>query len=244
MPWSEKPVDSVDIAVSIGALTAPLRVHGERLYYKGVGGIAVGKAAPFCRKPIVYERAYGGMSADMTIVEHRNPVGRGVAKSSADLVDTPAPQIEHPAHPITSARDRPEPMGFGAVALHWAPRKDFAGTFDAAWKNDRMPLMPVDYDPRAMNVAHPSLQLAEAPRAGDVMRVLGMSAELVQMEIPVVDLIVGARSSKGGWRKLRPLVDTILVEPEIGILELTFRAAFPLGRGDDVLKEIRVARDA
>lgn len=240
---SEKPVASLDVAVSLGDTTVLLRVHGERLYYNGIGGISISRAAPFCRKPIVYERAYGGTSADFTLVEARNPVGRGIAKAAGDLVDTPAPQIEHPAHPITSARDRPEPVGLLAIGSHWAPRKDFVGTFDAAWKATRMPLMPLDYDARAANVAHPSLQLERAPEPGAVLRVLGMSHELVQMEIPHVPVVVAGRSDLRPWSKVRPAVDTILIEPEHGRMEMTFRAVFPLGRGKDMLREVRVVRD-
>ena len=66
-------------------------------------------------------------------------VGRGVAKRPADLVDRPAPTVEDPAHPITSTSDRPEPAGFGAIAGHWLPRADFAGTFDETWRATRMP---------------------------------------------------------------------------------------------------------
>jgi hypothetical protein len=154
------PAPSVDVAVQIREREVLLRVHGERVYCEGLPGVVIGPAAPFERKAIVYERAYGGATADRELVEDRNPVGRGIAKTAAELVGTPAPQIEDPACPITSAEDRPAPVGLGAVSPHWMPRRGYAGTFDDAWLRSRMPLMPADFDVRHHNVAHPALEQA------------------------------------------------------------------------------------
>src|SRR5262245_34295162 len=104
---SDKPLEVMDVAVRIRDATVPLRVHGPRLYYQAMTGVAVGPAAKFERVPLVYELAYGGATADYAIVERRNPSGRGVANKPTDLVGKPAPQIEHPAHPVTKASDRP-----------------------------------------------------------------------------------------------------------------------------------------
>src|SRR5262249_30500138 len=152
---------AMDVAVQIKHRRLLLRVHGERFYYRAASGIALGPAAPFERKPIVYERAYGGTSVDFSLVERRNPAGRGVAKNPSELIDTPAPQIEAPPHPITPTDDRPAPVGLGATASHCRPRCGSAGTFAAAWMQPRMPLLPVDFDIRHNNVAHPLLEFEE-----------------------------------------------------------------------------------
>ena len=48
----------------------------------------------------------------------------------------------------------------------------------------------------------------------------------------------------GGERLvLRPPVDTLIVEPEAGICELVLRAAFPVGRGGLILREVVVSHD-
>lgn len=241
---SRKPVKSLDVAVKIRDLTATLRVHGERLYYRGLGGVVIGPATSFERKPIVYERAYGGTTPDSSRIERRNPVGRGVAKDPASLVDTPAPQIEHPAHPITRGGETYEPVGFGAISPHWQPRSDFAGTFDEAWKATRMPILPVDFDLRFHNVAPPSLQLAERLRAGDRVAVLGMSEdELFQIELPALSVVLHARFQNGRRESARPSIDTMIVEPGLGIIQLTLRHAFPMGRGKRLLREIQVDGD-
>jgi hypothetical protein len=242
---SRTPAPFVDVCAKIKDRVVILRVHGKRLYYRGAAGVAVGPAVPFQRESITYENAFGGKSQDQTVVDWRNPVGRGIAKNARDLVDAPAPQIEHPAHPIQSARDQPEPVGFGAVSMHWKPRSDYAGTRDAAWVASRMPLMPLDYDPRHNNVAHASLQFDPHLVAGDALSVQGMTEEgLWQAELPRVNVALAAHFDDGRKARVTPPIDTVLVEPEKNRFEITMRYVFPMGRGKTMLREVRVYIDA
>lgn len=204
------PVTVMDVAARVRDVTLPLRVHGERVYYRSLGGVVIGPAALFERKAIVYEAAYGGTSEDYSVVEQRNPVGRGVAHDVAHLADRPAPTIEHPAHPITAAGEGPEPMGFGAVASHWLPRSRYAGTFDEVWRVTRMPLAPSDFDARYWNVAHPSLQFAEHLRPTDTIAILGMTpGGPFTCELPPMPVVVHGKTDDGrtltarGWRRQR-----------------------------------------
>ena len=242
---SRSKVEAMDVAVRIRDRGVHLRVHGERLYCRGASSVVVGAAAPFERNPIVYERAYGGTSASYAIVERRNPVGRGVARDASELLGTPAPQIEHPAAPITRAEDHPEPVGFGALGPHWLPRCGYAGTFDDAWRSTRMPLMPADFDIRHNNVAHPSLQFDEALEAGERIAILGMHEDgLWQIELPAVPLRISARLHDGRRIDVRPRIDTVLIEPSKDEVRLTLRHAFPVGRGKSLLRALRVDEQA
>jgi hypothetical protein len=240
---SPRPVASMNVVARVGALEAPLVVHGERLFYKGARGIALSPAARFEVMPVVYERAYGGMTADGSRVEERNPAGVGVAHRDKDLIDTPAPQIEHPAFPHTHAGEDHPPAGYGATRPHWMPRRSRAGTFDNAWRETRMPLMPLDYDARFENVAHPALQLEAPPPPGTEIAVLGMSeGGVFRCELPGPKLVVhGLRSNERTTQ--RPTVDTVLLEPSRGRVELVYRAVFTMGRGKTSLREIRVDTD-
>ncbi|XXT15152.1 DUF2169 domain-containing protein [Sorangium sp. So ce429] len=240
---SPRPVARMDVTVRVGTLEAPLVVHGERFFYRGARGVSIGPAARFEAMPVVYERAYGGATDDLRLVEERNPSGVGIAHRAEDLVDKPAPQIEHPAYPYARAGDAPPPMGYGATRPHWAPRRAYAGTFHEVWQATRMPLMPLDYDARFENVAHPSLQLAAPPEPGAVIAVLGMSERgLFQCELPHPKLVVhGMRSHER--TTCRPAVDTLLIEPARARIELVYRAVFAMGRGKTSLREIRVDRD-
>jgi hypothetical protein len=237
---SRHPVEAVDVAVQVRDRRVSLRVYGERLYYRGALGVAIGPAATFERKPIVWERAYGGTSADKSAVERRNPVGRGYGRSSSDLVDTPAPQIEDPAHPISSASDRPEPAGLGALGGHWSPRAEHAGTFDEVWRRTRMPRMPADFDARHNNVATRALQFDVPLGTGDPIALLGMTVDgLWKVELPAMPVSLYGRYQDGRVVTARPAVDTVLVEPLKDEVQLTLRHAFPMGRGARALREIQ-----
>ena len=241
---SRVPVKAMDVAVKVGTTTAPLRVHGERMFYRGLLDVAIGPAAPFERKAIVYEKAYGGVTSDSTIVELRNWAGVGVYKSKGDLVGTPAPQIEHPAHPHTGAGDKHPPVGFGAIMTHWSPRREFAGTFDELWQKTRMPLVPLDFDLRYNNVAHPSLRFDQGLSAGEPIAVVGMAESgTVSFLLPRLPIVIRGIFEESGKVEARPPIDTLLIEPDLRRFELTVRKSFPVGRGKDILREIRVDID-
>lgn len=240
---SAAPVRSLDVAIKIKERTVPIRVHGTRVFFAGALGVAVGPAQPFERMPIVYERAYGGASADLSLVESRNPAGVGVARSAADLVDRPAPQIEHPARPHTMASDRHPPVGVGAIMSHWSPRFELAGTFDERWRTTRMPLVPEDHDPRCNNVAHPSLQFEDHLAAGAPIAVQGMSLTPLIFSLPALPALIAARYDTGEREVVRPPIDTVILQPEPRRVELVARASLPLGRGRRVLREVVVRRD-
>jgi hypothetical protein len=240
---SRAPVAVLDVAVKVKSRVVPLRVHGQRLFFAGAFGVAIGKAQPFERMPIVYERAYGGMSDDLTAIEARNPSGVGVARSASDLVGKLAPQIEHPDRPHTSASDRHPPVGFGPIMTHWSPRREYAGSFDARWKALRMPLLPEDHDPRYGNVAHPSLQFQEHLTAGDPIGVQGMSLEALVFALPALPVVVVGRYATGEREILRPAIDTVLIQPELRRVEIVARAVLRIGRGVRALREVVVRND-
>lgn len=237
---SAKPVSSLDVVVRAPGRTATLRVHGERVYYKSALGLKLGQAAPFERAAITYERAYGGASRDGSVVDWRNPVGRGVHRSQAELDGAKAPCIEDPSRPIEPGREA-IPVGFGAIAMWWEPRRDFMGTMDAAWRAERMPLPPLDFDRRFYHVAHPSLQLDRALREGDLLATLGLCEEgLFDVTVPALSFVAHCRFAGAPPVTLPLVLDTALLEPEDGRVEFTLRRVVPLGRGATLLREVRL----
>jgi len=241
---SPRPVKVMDVAVQVKKRVAPLRVHGPRVFYEGVLGVAVGPAAAFERVPLVYENAYGGAADDLSSVMHENPAGVGFAKRDADLIGQRAPQIEHPERPHGSASDRHAPMGYGAIPPHWSPRREHFGTCDERWQKTRMPLVPLDHDARFASVAHPSLRFDEPLAPGDPLRILGMSLEPFALELPRLAATVRARFD-GGEREERPLsIDTVVVVPGERRVEIAGRASFLAGRGKRVLRALEVRADA
>lgn len=240
---SPRPTQVVDVAARVKQRTVALRVHGARTFFDAVIGLSIGPAQPFERMPIVYELAYGGMSDDATVIEPRNPAGVGVAKSTAELSGTRAPQIEAPERPHKSASDRHPPAGFGPIMSHWSPRRERIGTADERWQKTRMPLVPEDYDPRYENVAHPSLQFDEPIVPGEAVQVVGMSIEPFGARVPDLGFSIRARFDNGERAETRPPIDTVVVFPEARRLEIVARAALPIGRGSRVLREVVVRAD-
>jgi hypothetical protein len=233
-----EPVTVLDIGVTVGSRTVPLRVHGPRLFAKRLGGIGITPSVPFHRQPVRYELAFGGASEDWSDVELRNPSGVGIAKRQSDLDGRPAPQIEHPERPHTSGTDRHPPAGFGAVGTHWSPRREFFGTADEFWQQNRCPIFPKDFDIRYYSVAHPALWFEEPVAPGTRVGIVGMSEERVlSFCVPELPISIGARYDNGSEQQ-RPRIDTLVMQPNDRLIEVVARAAFPLGRRN-VLRELR-----
>lgn len=234
-----RPVPSLDVAVRFPKRTVSLRVHGERLYYMGAFGVRVGAPRPFERAAITYERAYGGRSADGSLIDWRNPVGRGTHKAASELDGAPAPCVEDPADPIQDARPS-TPVGFGAIPMWWLPRRDLAGTMDEAWRATTIPLPPADFDRRFYQVAPPRMQMDRPLLEGDMIAVHGLCpGGLFQVTVPALPVTAHVRRASGPPVSLPLAVDTALLEPEAGRVELTLRKVVPLGRGSTLLREVR-----
>lgn len=156
-----RPEPQVQVALRIGPLFRVLTVFGDRRWRKGLG---MSSPESFSKMPLTYERAFGGTDRGAPDPRHhemepRNPVGRGfrAQRSEVGAGDGLLPNIEDPEHLIRSPKDRPPPAGFGFISRSWQPRAALAGTYDEAWKKNRAPLPPVDFDDRHHNAAHPSL---------------------------------------------------------------------------------------
>ena len=226
---SSTPVASSLVSVKVRDKLLQLRIHGERVFFRGaLGRIVPGDAARFTRQPLHYEKAYGGKTPQA--VEWRNPVGRGVVP----VVGAPAPVTE-----VVGGDD--EPAGLGAISPHWSPRREYFGTLDAAHMRERMPLAPIDFDLRFNNVAHPQLQLDEALQPGDAVAVEGMTHDgPLVASVPDVVINAVAHFDDGTVTRSRAPMDTMVIDTEAGAFELTCRAVFALGRGNKRLRALRV----
>ncbi len=237
---SRRPVKAQDVVIRVADRRVHLRVHGERMFYRGAGGrVVIGEAAPFEEKPLVYERAFGGAGARE--VERRNPVGKGVADDVASLIDTPAPQIEWADQPITAAGGCYEPAGTGAIPAHWMPRAGYAGTCDERWQTERMPLLPADFDLRFYRCAHPRLQLDHRITPAMPVGVDGMTIEgPLAITVAPLEVTITGLFDDGSQQQVQPPIDTMVIEPDESRVMLSARAAFALGRGKRRLQALRV----
>jgi hypothetical protein len=234
MAPERRRVRELDVLARVGTIERLLRVTGTRVWYRGAAGLALSAPEPFDEVPLRWEQAWGGADHSdpaRPLEEPRNPVGRGVTRNPAALLHQPGPQIEDPREPITGVGGRPAPMGVGAIGRAWMPRRQYAGTMDETWKKERMPLLPADFDDR-FNQAAPPEQIAREPlRGGERVQMLNLCADGgIQFDLPRLHFFVGARLLPGGMTEHRSTLDTVLLQPNERLVDLTFRAVVPLPR--------------
>ncbi len=146
-----RPGTNFMVGARIGRIQKAIRVRGNRVWYAGAFGTAASSAQPITEIPIIYEHAYGGY--DQTDpdpknqrMDSRNPVGCGVVADPDSRLGQSVPNFEYPNGNL----EKDGPAGFGALASHWSPRRELTGTYDEAWEQDRLPLLPVDWDPHSL----------------------------------------------------------------------------------------------
>ncbi|WP_437728064.1 DUF2169 family type VI secretion system accessory protein [Sorangium sp. So ce861] len=211
---SGRAAPSFDVRVEVGPLRKSLVVFGRRLWVdKGAGLTA---PAPIEQIDMRYDHAWGGRDDEdpaAIVEEPRNPIGMGVTGAPASLTHQPAPYIEDPAFPIRTAKTAPPPAGIGVVGRHWEPRRRYAGTYDATWRELRAPLLPEDFDPRYNLCASPGL-IADPPLAGgEPVRTLNLTPDgALSFELPRVQVEIEFQVKDRPPAAFAPHLDTVLID--------------------------------
>jgi len=218
-----------------------VRVYGPRVWYHKALRIVPGPPAPLSPTPLIYELAYGGRDATGAL-EQRNPVGSGFTLNRASLVGEPTPQLEDPDAPLTSSK--PAPAGFGAIKSSWKPRSDFQGTHDEQWCRMRMPVHPVDFDPRFNCCAAPGLWSAKPLLGDEPIEVVGaLLTGSWMFRLP--RYAPRFRSNiRGHIAECDTHLDTLLIDADERRVELTWRAAVPLPRKSELLVAVHVSSES
>jgi hypothetical protein len=224
-----KPATRVDIGLRVDRIAKMLTVVGDRLYRRGTFGVLLSEPEPFTRMPVTYERAFGGIDVEAgpRSRDPRNPAGVGFAERAERLIGQRAPNIEIHGKPITSAKDRPEPAGFGAIARDWEPRLHLAGTYDAAWEEHRMPLLPLDFDERFYLAAPEDQQVPGYLREGSLVEVLHMTADgLLRFQLPKTRPVFRTFFGRNTVEH-RGRLHTVIIEPDDRLVKLVWHTALP-----------------
>lgn len=221
-----KPAEQSLVGLEVDGRRKILRVYGERYWTRKAGGVAPSPAQPFTQVPLAYEFAFGGHDPiDPDHHDERNPAGCGFARKPSRLIDCPAPRIEY-ADDSTDGKTL-RPAGFGPIARHWQPRRGFAGTYDETWFQERLPLLPRDFDERFFSAAPADQQFPRlSPQA--LIRVAGMVADggLLAFQIPRIVLGLNIQVERREVHR-RPELRSVLVLPDTRNVVMTYADAMP-----------------
>lgn len=226
-----RPVKSVEVGLRVGAMKKVLRVTGPRRWRHGLLGARAGEPLAFVTQPIGYDHAYGGVSvrpndAGSTKTYLTNPVGCGYAPHATSLHDQPMPHTEEVGHPIDDPAGHYRPMALGPIGRAWAPRAQFAGTYDQAWLDERAPFWPDDFDYRHFQAA-PQDQWIPYPVGGEEVTLQHLSTHgHLAFRLPELEMPVLLIPHRGRDIELHAAVDTLLIEPDQGRFSLTWRVSY------------------
>lgn len=221
-------VREVAVGLSIGALQKTLLVHGPCRYVYGMTGLRVSAPEPFVTQAIRYEYAFGGSDTrgeDPKRHRHdpRNPVGTGVAQHSADLDGRLAPSIYY----LRGDPAKVGPAGFGAIACHWSPRRELAGTHDQRWFETKRPLRPDDYDP-AHSLCSPIDQRVPRLHGGEHIALVNLSPiEVLTLELPRCKFVATTRIARRSVEHGLDLA-SVIIEPADQRLIMVWQGSLPV----------------
>lgn len=234
---SGRQVATVDASLQIGCYKKVVRVFGDRFWQKNNLQWQATQPRKFERMQLIYEKAYGGgvrAKDDQSFLEYcaYNPVGEGFVGQKGDGMreGLALPNLEDPAHLIQFWDDRPNPVGFGFIGRSWAPRLAYAGTYDEQWQRERMPLLPLNFEERYYNGAHPDLILSEPLSGGEEVVATNLSESgLLSFTLPKYRLTATALI-KGKAITIAAIMDTVVVEPDDLRVWIIWRAIIPCAR--------------
>jgi hypothetical protein len=237
-----RPAPQFGVSFSVGSLAKVIHVFGDRVWESS----RPSRPAPSAQVPLRFERAYGGrqdLGGGRFLAEMRNPVGAGFLgkRRAGEMVGTPVPNLEHPAHPIKSPSDEPPPAGVGYIAPWWHPRATFAGTYDERWRKQRAPYLPGDFDARFFQAAPADQIYPGYLQGGEPVEVVNASPEgASRFALPACRLDVEV-SVAGEEHRPEMRIETLLLEPGEHRFSLLWKGAVACDKAPLRVEEVRVA---
>lgn len=234
----DRPASAFGAAVRVYDRASALLVSGPRFWKRGVVGWSLTEPAPIGLLDLKYEMASGGLLevGDKEYAAGPNNVGRGWYPSEflrefrGDTL--PAPQIETAEQRVRGISDVLPAAGFGFIGRGWRGRLEFGGTADAAWQEERHPLLPRDFRmdfwngaPTALQFPHPK-PLSSVPIAlQNLVPAREVPGQGIYLQVPVesVFALAGLASGVGLTRDLT--LDTIVVDMNARKVWCTYRLA-------------------
>ncbi|MCZ7464825.1 DUF2169 domain-containing protein [Rhizobium rhizogenes] len=181
--FDEKPLDRIDVAITVGAMTKQAAVTGERRMVKKKRGWEIVEKERVARVQLSWTRSLGGrdlFASDDGVECEANPIGLGWSchfERALEGAELAVPQIAAPADLFDPSRPLSQPVGFGAIQPAWAARHIYAGTYDDTWMKHRSPLLPSDFSEKFHQTAPADQIYPGELRGGEPVRLEGLHAE-------------------------------------------------------------------
>ena len=248
-----RAVEVLDVGLRLGARQHRLRVFGDRQWQRTGGSAAIGRAVPFSRKELRYERAFGGIDVGEYCVE--NPVGRGLVSEAGmdQLHGRLLPNIEDPRDLVHDWRSRPKPRGFAFYGRAWQPRLGCAGAVDDGFRRSASAIFPAGFSYGFFNGGHPDLQVAGWLRGDEEIELVNLAEEgLISFGLPGaaprvtisrrrIHAASAAATTVMDTAMVAMRLDTLVIVPEHRSLYEVFRGAVELSSVDSLeIERIRV----
>jgi hypothetical protein len=158
----------------------------------------------------------------------------------------PLPNLERADQPIVRFNDAPQPAGFGFIGHDWMPRRQYGGTYDQVWTDQRFPLLPKDFNPWFYSGV-PNDQMVPGYLQGDEAVALTNAVPEGELNfaLPGEPAPTCELSLKDGTHvtQVAPL-DTLIVDADANRLLLIWRIHFPIHRRVHEVRAVRVRPSA
>ncbi|RYY74921.1 MAG: DUF2169 domain-containing protein [Gammaproteobacteria bacterium] len=237
-----KSVRHLDVSARIGGNQKTLRVFGDRVWDRG----RISSATEFVQMPIGYENAFGGQyweNNQLLAIESRNPLGKGFKgmRPEEKMDGQMLPNIEDHAQLISNVNDSPAPAGFGFIAPNWHPRFLYAGTYDEQWKQNRAPYLPLDYQPRFQNSAHPDLISSGYLTGGEAVNLTNMHPG-GPIEFIIPQIVLSGKIQFHGQisQSLQFVMETLVIDVDNERLTLDWKTSCQCNNSLPLLRSITI----
>lgn len=228
-----KGVRHLAVRLELGSMNKSFAVVGNRHWHDGFIGLEPSGPEPFVSMPIGYDNAFGGVDRSeepqgKVHTFEQNPVGQGYFRSRRAAYGKLLPNTEELDKHVTRPWGRYRPMAFGPVGRAWQQRLCYAGTYDQRWQDERLPLLPKDFDLRYFQSA-PADQQVPYPHGGERVALHNLTPDgYLSFELPQVAVPVLFLPYKGTDQQRLAVVDTVVLEPDLGRFTMTWRAGLAL----------------
>jgi hypothetical protein len=244
-----RPAKRVPVELRVNGITKSFAVVGNRRWQVGDSDVGASAPEPFTVMPISYDSAFGGVdNRDEDPAKHaafmRNPVGKGFHKHLHRewVYGAPLPNTEELNRPITQPSDDYVPMAFGPIGRNWEPRYRYAGTYDQNWLDEHFPFLPPDFDEQYYQAA-PLDQQFDGPLGGHEVALVNLTSDGCRsFVIPVFEAPVHIFPKMGEREDLKAALDTLVLEPDLERLTMTWRVARPLKKNMFEIAQVLVGK--